>query len=89
MLDLGGLDTEANRANTEEGKVEDSATESLLAARAAYQFPGTNRPIRPGEKLADAYFDASLPVVRERLYRGRVRLALVLNAAFAESGCDP
>ena len=29
-------------------------------------------------------FDASLSVVRERLYRGGVRLALVLNEVFPE-----
>jgi hypothetical protein len=83
LIDLAELDTEANRAKAEDGMVEDWATESLLAARAAYQVPGTDRRIKPGEKLVGPYFDASLPVVRERLYRWGVRLALVLNVAFA------
>jgi hypothetical protein len=84
LIDLGELDTDANRAKAMDGKVEDWATESLLAARAAYQVPGTDRRIKPGEKLGDAYFDKGLPVVRERLYRGGVRLAMVLNEAFPE-----
>ena len=70
VIDLSELDTEANRAKAMDGKVEDWATESLLAARAAYQVPGVDRRIKSGEKLGDAYFNASLPVVRERLYRG-------------------
>jgi S1/P1 Nuclease len=45
--------------------------------------PGTDRRIKPDDQLADAYFDASLPVVRERLYRGGVRLAMVLNVALS------
>jgi nuclease S1 len=70
LIDLERLNTAANRAKAEDGNIEDWATESLLAARAAYQVPGAERRIKPVEKLADAYFDVSLPVVRERLYRG-------------------
>jgi hypothetical protein len=40
---------------------------------------GDNRRLKRGEKLADAYFDTSLPVLRDRLFRGGVRLAMVLN----------
>jgi hypothetical protein len=40
--------------------------------------------IKPGAKLANAYQEASLPVVRRRLYQGVVRLAIVLNKAFPE-----
>jgi hypothetical protein len=39
--------------------------------------------IKPGAKLADAYLEKSLPVVRRRLYLAGVRLAGVLNEAFA------
>jgi hypothetical protein len=34
---------------------------------------------------ADVYQDANLPVARRRLYQGGVRLARVLNEAFAEN----
>jgi nuclease S1 len=54
LIDVAELDTDANRNKAEDGKVEDWATESLLAARAAYQVPGTDRRIKPGEKLAEA-----------------------------------
>ena len=35
-----------------------------------------------GQKLADAYLDANLPLLRQRLYQGSVRLAMVLNQTF-------
>jgi hypothetical protein len=35
--------------------------------------------IKPGTKLADAYQDANLPVVRGRIYQGGIRLAMMLN----------
>jgi hypothetical protein len=57
------------------------ATESLLAARAAYQDPATGQRIKPGAKLGDAYQERSLPVVKQRLYQAGVRLAGVLNEA--------
>jgi hypothetical protein len=60
-------------------------TESLLAAREAYRVPDTGMRIMPGIKLGDQYFDKNLPVVRRRLYHAGVRLAMVLNEAFAES----
>ena len=65
------------------GTVEEWATESLLAARAAYQDPATGRKIKAGHKLADSYQAANLPVARRRLYQGGVRLAMVLNEVFA------
>ena len=52
------------------GTVEDWATESLLAARQAYQVPETGTRLKPGQKLGDAYLNANLSVVRQRLYRG-------------------
>jgi nuclease S1 len=65
------------------GTVEDWATESLLAARAAYQDPVTGMRIKPGAKLGQQYHDANLPVARHRLYQAGVRLAIMLNEAFA------
>ena len=40
--------------------------------------------LKSGQKLGDAYRRANLPVVRQRLYQAGVRLAMVLNEAFAE-----
>jgi hypothetical protein len=56
-----------------------------VAARAAYQVPETGKRLKPGQKLSDAYVNANLPVVRQRLYQAGVRLAKVLNEAFAET----
>src|SRR5262245_10782541 len=61
------------------GSVEDWATESLLAAKEAYQDPATSKRIKPGTKLSDAYQEVNLPVVKRRLYEGGVRLSIVLN----------
>jgi len=72
------------RQEAMKGTVEDWATESLLAARRAYQVPETGKRLKPGQKLADAYLEANLPVVRRRLFEGGIRLAMVLNEAFAE-----
>lgn len=85
LADLALLDTPGNREAAMRGTVEDWATESLLAARAAYQVPETGMRIKPGQKLADAYQEVNLPIVRRRLYQAGVRLALVLNEAFAET----
>ncbi len=38
--------------------------------------------LTPGQKLADAYMEANLPVVRRRLYQASIRLAWVLNESF-------
>jgi hypothetical protein len=84
VADMGALDTPANRAKAARGTIEEWATESLLAAREAYRVPGTNKRIRPGERLGEEYQRRNLPVVRTRLYQAGMRLALVLNAAFAE-----
>jgi S1/P1 Nuclease len=64
--------------------VEDWATESLLAAREAYQDPRTGLRMKPGAKLADDYQAKSLPVAKRRLYQAGVRLAMVLNEVFQE-----
>jgi hypothetical protein len=55
------------------------ATESLLAARQAYQDPATGKRIKPGAKLGNAYQAANPPVARRRLYQAGARLAGVLN----------
>ena len=70
--------------NATAGTVEDWATESLLAAREAYQDPATGMRIKPGTKLGREYYEKSLPVAKERMYRAGVRLAKVLNEAFVD-----
>ena len=66
---LAAMDTPEARQKAQGGTVEDSATESLLASREAYQDPATGQRMKPGTKLADAYQAKSLPVAKERLYR--------------------
>ncbi len=85
MADLAPLDTLGNREAAMKGAVEDWATESLLAARAAYQVPETGKRLKPGQKLSDAYYHGNLPVVQRRLYQASVRLATLLNEAFPET----
>jgi hypothetical protein len=84
--ELAELDTPEARAAAMKGTVEEWATESLTAARGAYLAPATGLRIKPGEKLAKAYFDANLPVVRRRLYQGGIRLAMVLNELWPANG---
>jgi nuclease S1 len=81
--DLAALDSPEARQEAMKGAVEDWATESLLVARQAYQVPETGARMKSGQKLGDSYVKANLPVVRQRLYRGSVRLAMILNEAFA------
>ena len=85
LRDLAALDTPEARAVAMKGMIEDWATESLLAARQAYQVPETGKRLKSGQKLADAYLDANLQVVRRRLYQASMRLAMVLNQVFAEN----
>jgi S1/P1 Nuclease len=82
LTDLAGLDMQGNRQEAMKGTVEDWATESLLAARTAYEVPETGLRLKPGQKLGNAYLEANLHVVRRRLYQAGVRLATVLNEAF-------
>ena len=84
LTDLAALDTPEARDAAMKGTVEDWATESILAARQAYQVPETGMRLKSGQKLGDAYLQANIPTVRRRLYQGSVRLALVLNEAFPE-----
>jgi hypothetical protein len=85
LMDLAQLDTPEGRQEAMKGTVEDWATESLLAAREAYQMPEAGKWLKPGQKLGNAYVEANLPVVRQRMYRAGVRLAMVLNEAFPEN----
>ena len=85
LADLAPLDTPENRETAMRGKVEDWATESLLAARAAYQVPETGKRMKPGQKLSDAYYNRNLPVVRQRMYQASIRLATLLNEVFRET----
>ncbi len=82
LADLVAIDTPEARQKAQGGSVEDWATESLLAAREAYQDPSTGQRIKPGAKLGDAYYERSLPVAKQRLYQAGVRLAMVLNEVF-------
>jgi nuclease S1 len=84
LNDLAALDTTEARQEAMKGTVEEWATESLLAARRAYQVPETGMRLKSGQKLGDSCLQANLPVVRRRLYQSSVRFALVLNETFAE-----
>jgi nuclease S1 len=85
LADLAALDTPEARPVAMKGTVEDWATESLVAARHAYQVPETGKRLKPGQKLSDAYLEANLPVVRRRLHQSGIRLAMVLNEVFSEN----
>jgi len=82
LKELTVLASPQSLETTSEGAVEDWATESLLAARAAYLVPGTGKRIMSGQKLGDEYQARHLPVVRQRLCRAGLRLAMVLNESF-------
>jgi hypothetical protein len=84
LADLAELDTKEDREVAMKGTVEEWATESLIAARQAYEVPETGKRIRADQKPSDAYQEANLPVVRQRLYQAGVRLAMLLNEAFPE-----
>jgi hypothetical protein len=66
------------------GTVEDWATGRQLAARSAYLVPGTDQRIKPGEKLGKQYLAVNVSVALRQLALASVRLAFVLNSAFAE-----
>jgi S1/P1 Nuclease len=82
LTDLAALDTPVARQEAMEGTPEAWATESLLAAREAYQDVASGVRIKSGARLSDAYVEKNLPVVRLRMYRAGVRLANVLNECF-------
>ena len=58
--DLIAMDTPEARQKAQGGSVEDWATESLLAAREAYQDPETGNRIKSGAKLGDPYYERNL-----------------------------
>ena len=89
MTDLAALDAAESRQEAMKGTLEEWATESLLAARQAFQVLETGKRIKPGQKLVDSYQVANFPVVRRRIYQGGVRLAMVLNEAFSEKQQNP
>jgi hypothetical protein len=72
---LVAMDTAEARQKARGGSAEDWATESLLAAREAYQDPKTGHRMKPGAKLGDEYQAKSLPVAKRRLYQACKRLA--------------
>jgi S1/P1 Nuclease len=53
LADLGQLDTPEARREAMKGTVEDWATESVLAAKQAYQVPETGKRMKSGQKLGD------------------------------------
>ena len=63
LAELATLATPENQKAWTTGTVEDWATESLLAARAAYLVPTTDKRLKPGEKLGAEYMEANLPIV--------------------------
>jgi len=89
VTELAEVDTPEARAVAMKGKVEEWATESLMAARGAYLVPKTGQRIKTGEKLSREYFDANLPIVRRRLYRAWIRLAVVLNETWPGDSSGP
>jgi nuclease S1 len=82
LKELTVLASPQSEESTSEGTVEDWATESLWTARTAYQDPTTGNRIVSGTKLGQEYYDANLPVVRQRLAQAGLRLAVVLNDVF-------
>ena len=79
--ELTVLPSAQSEDNVAQGTVEDWATQSLLAAREAYQDPTTGQRIKPGAMLGPEYHNKNIPVVKERMYRAGIRLAKVLNEA--------
>src|SRR5262245_31655917 len=71
LAELVAIDTPEVRQAAIAGSV-DWATESLLAAREAYQDPRTGARIKPGSRLADEYQAKHLPIAKQRLYQAGV-----------------
>jgi nuclease S1 len=82
LKELTVLASPQSQERTSERTVEDWATESLSTARTAYQDPTTGERIKPGTKFGQEYYDANLPVVRQRMVQAASRLARVLNEAY-------
>jgi hypothetical protein len=82
LKDLATLESPQAAADAGKGRVDDWATESLLAGRAAYVVPQTGVVSSRARSWGALYFDEQLLVVRHRLYQAGVRLAMVLNECF-------
>jgi len=79
---LAELATPENVAEWSKGDVEDWATESLRAAKIAYDYPRGDGPLKSGTRLGEEYVEVATPIVRKRLAQAGVRLANELNAIF-------
>ena len=84
LKDLILLESPKSQEKVSEGTAEDWATESLWTARTAFQDPTTDSRIKSGTKLGRQYYDANLPVLRQRMVQAAMRLAMVLNEAFLQ-----
>jgi hypothetical protein len=82
LKELSSLSSPQSPQGVSAGTVEDWATESLLAAREAYQDPLTGKRIKSGTKLGFGYHNKNLPVAKERMRLAGLRLARVLNECF-------
>jgi nuclease S1 len=83
MAEMIKMDTPEARKRAMAGTVEEWATESLKLAKSAYIDPATGKKIKRGTKLGEPYQAANLPIARQRVYLGGVRLAMVLNEVFS------
>ncbi len=79
LADLVAIDEPIGLAAAMDGTAEDWATGSLEAARLAYREPAKGRRVETGDVLGEAYYYASLPIVRRQTYRAGARLAWVLS----------
>lgn len=80
--------TPASRARMQQGSVTDWARESWQLARDTVYPLATHAPACPATKPADAGYDEAtirklIPVVREQVLKGGLRLAKMLDDAFA------
>ena len=82
LRDLEGRITPELAEQWSRGTVEDWANESHKAARAAYLVPGTDKQLKKGAKIGQAYYDANLSTAELRVEQAGVRLAKVLNDIF-------
>jgi hypothetical protein len=67
-----------DRTDATDGTPADWGTESIRAARRAYQDPATGRRIEPGARVGETYYEANLPLAKRQPFRASARLAWVL-----------
>ena len=82
LREVNVLATPENAAKWSRGTPEDSATESLEAARVAYCLPGTRSVMKPGTRLGGDYCQSMLPIAQTQLAKAGVRVAAMLNEIF-------